>query len=95
MGKFLKTERGKLAAWSRARSRKRPRWTREEVDVLRRLYRTRSNLEIARRLRRTLSSVVFKGFHLGLSKGMNRLREMGRENIRQRWHSRQQRVAHA
>ena len=66
-------------------SRVRPRWTKEEVSLLRRLYRTHSNAEIAQILGRKVSSVVFKGHRLGLSKGARRLREMGRENIRLRW----------
>lgn len=63
----------------------RPRWTKEEVALLKRLYRTHSNAEIAGILGRKVSSVVFKGHRLGLSKGARRLREMGRENIRRRW----------
>lgn len=66
-------------------ARVRPRWTKEEVSLLRRLYRTHSNAEIAQILGRKVSSVVFKGHRLGLSKGARRLREMGRENIRLRW----------
>jgi len=65
--------------------RVRPRWTREEVSLLRRLYRTHSNAEIAGILGRKVSSVVFKGHRLGLSKGARRLKEMGRENISRRW----------
>jgi uncharacterized protein YegP (UPF0339 family) len=61
------------------------RWTPKEALLLRRLYRTRSNAEIAEILGRKVSSVVFKGHRLGLSKGARRLREMGRENIRHRW----------
>ncbi|MDR1728075.1 MAG: hypothetical protein LBT74_09190 [Acidobacteriota bacterium] len=63
----------------------RPRWTKEEVALLKRLYRTHSNAEIAEILGRKVSSVVFKGHRLGLSKGARRLKEMGRENIRRRW----------
>jgi hypothetical protein len=66
----------------------RPRWTKEEISILRRLYRTHSNAEIAQVLGRKVSSVVFKGHRLGLSKGIRRLKEMGRENIRRRWQSR-------
>jgi len=73
---------------SRPPARKRPRWTKEEIATLRQLYRTRSNREIARRLGRSVSSIVFKGYRLGLSKGIRRLKEMGRENINKRWHRR-------
>ncbi len=66
-------------------SKVRPRWTNEEVSILKRLYRTHSNAEIAQVLGRKVSSVVFKGHRLGLSKGIRRLKEMGRENIRKRW----------
>ncbi len=65
--------------------RLRPRWTRSEIAILRRLYRTHSNAEIAKVLGRKVSSVVFKAHRLRLSKGIRRLREMGRENIRRRW----------
>lgn len=64
----------------------RPRWTDAELAILRKLYRTRSNAEIARVLGRKVSSVVFKAHRLGLSKGVRRLREMGRENVARRWH---------
>jgi len=82
--------------------RVRPRWTKEEVSLLKRLYRTHSNAEIAGILGRKVSSVVFKGHRLGLSKGARRLKEMGRENIRRRWEplkhrgsARKVRAAHA
>jgi hypothetical protein len=67
------------------RARVRPRWTSDEITILKRLYRTHSNADIARVLGRKVSSVVFKGHRLGLSKGIRRLKEMGRENIRRRW----------
>ncbi len=70
---------------AKSNSRVRPRWTKEEVSLLKRLYRTHSNAEIAGILGRKVSSVVFKGHRLGLSKGARRLKEMGRENIRRRW----------
>ena len=63
----------------------RPRWTSEEVALLKRLYRTHSNAEIANIIGRKVSSVVFKGHRLGLSKDARRLKEMGQENIRRRW----------
>jgi hypothetical protein len=72
------------------RSQVRPRWTKEEVATLRRLYRTHSNAEIAQVLSRKVSSVVFKGHRLGLSKGVRRLKEMGQENIRKRWEAKQE-----
>jgi hypothetical protein len=70
------------------RARVRPRWTKQEVSLLKRLYRTHSNAQIAKLLNRKVSSVVFKAHRLGLSKGIRRLREMGRENIRMRWNPR-------
>jgi hypothetical protein len=66
----------------------RSRWTKEEVKVLRSMYRTQSNAEIAARLGRKVTSVVFKGHRLGLSKGAQRLKEMGKENIGKRWKKR-------
>jgi hypothetical protein len=73
---------------TRMPARKRPRWTKDEIATLKHLYRTRSNREIARLLGRSVSSIVFKGYRLGLSKGIRRLKEMGRENINKRWHGR-------
>ena len=71
---------------SKARNtRTRPRWTKDEVSTLKRMYRNHSNSDIAKVLGRKVSSVVFKGHRLGLSKGARRLREMGQENIRMRW----------
>jgi len=87
MQKSAKANRGKSRR-KRPVGRKRPRWTREEIATLRRLYRTRSNSEIARLLGRTVSSIVFKGYRLGLAKGIRRLKEMGRENINKRWQKR-------
>ncbi len=87
MQKSAKANRGRMRR-PRQLGRKRPRWTREEIGTLRRLYRTRSNAEIARLLGRTVSSIVFKGYRLGLSKGIRRLKEMGRENINKRWQKR-------
>lgn len=69
----------------------RPRWTKAEVTILKRLYRTHSNAEIAKVLGRKVSSVVFKAHRLRLSKGIRRLREMGRENILRRWKPRNRR----
>ncbi len=87
MQKVAKANRGKTRR-PRPLGRKRPRWTKEEISTLKRLYRTRSNAAIARLLGRTVSSIVFKGYRLGLSKGIRRLKEMGRENINKRWQKR-------
>ena len=72
---------------TKAQKHTRPRWTKQEVEVLRRLYKTHSNADIAAILGRKVSSVVFKAHRLGLAKGIRRLREMGRENISLRWHA--------
>ena len=62
-----------------------PRWSAEEIELLRREYPFRPNLELARELRRTVKSVVSKAHNLGLKKSSDRLREMGRENVSQRY----------
>ena len=72
----------------KARKQVRPRWTKEEVKVLKSMYRTNSNSAIAALLGRKVSSVVFKGHRMGLSKGAARLKEMGKENIALRWGNR-------
>ncbi len=79
------------------RKRKRPKsgggkrrrsWSDEEIATLKRLYRTCSNAHIARQLRRSVAAVLFKANRLGLLKGSRRLKKMGRENVRRRWHGR-------
>jgi hypothetical protein len=62
-----------------------PRWSEAELGTLRELYPKVANLEIARRLDRSVKSVVSKAHNLGLKKDRERLREMGRENVRLRY----------
>ncbi|MFQ5749520.1 MAG: hypothetical protein ACE5H3_08695 [Planctomycetota bacterium] len=62
-----------------------PRWSEREKEVLRQLYGDRPNLEIARKLDRTVKSVVSKAHDLGLRKSKERLRKMGRDNVRVRY----------
>ncbi len=79
--------RRKLAA-RHPRVKARKRWTDAEKEILRRLYRTRSNAYIAQLLGRSVTAVTFQGYRLGLSKGIRRLKHMGRENVRKRWRRR-------
>jgi len=62
-----------------------PRWTDEELDLLRDLYPRVPNLEIAQKLNRSVKSVVSKAHHLGLKKELERLQEMGRQNVSLRY----------
>jgi len=62
-----------------------PRWTAEELDLLRRDYPVHPNLEIAKRLGRSVKCIVSKAHNLGLKKSPDRLREMGRENVSLRY----------
>jgi hypothetical protein len=66
----------------------RRRWTAAEKQILKRLYRTRSNAYIAQLVGRSVTAVTFQGHRLGLSKGIRRLKHMGRENVRKRWRRR-------
>ena len=61
------------------------RWTKEQIGILKRLYKTHSNADIAKAVERKVASVVYMAHRLGLYKGVRRMREMGRENIRHRW----------
>ena len=79
--RFLRKLQGEAAT-------KMPRWTQEELDLLKREYATQSNLEIAQRLGRSVKSVVSKAHHLGLKKSTERLRDMGRENVSLRYQDR-------
>jgi hypothetical protein len=58
-----------------------PRWSAEEVVVLKEIYALSSNLEIAQRLDRSVKSVVSKAHGLGLRKDHSRLVEMGVKNV--------------
>ncbi|MCX6876270.1 MAG: hypothetical protein NTW21_21055 [Verrucomicrobia bacterium] len=64
---------------------KMPRWTPEQVKMLRRIYANLSNLEVARILERSVASVVSQAHVLRLRKSVRHLQGMGRENIRGRW----------
>jgi len=78
---FLKKTKGEGAT-------RMPRWSAEELDLLRKLYANTSNLEIADRLDRSVKSIVSKAHHIGLKKDLSRLREMGRENVSLRYNHR-------
>ena len=62
-----------------------PRWDEEELALLREIYPKTPNLEIAQRLNRSVKSIVSKAHNLGLRKEIERLREMGRENVSLRY----------
>jgi len=62
-----------------------PRWDPPEIEKLRQLYPISSNLDIAQKLNRSVKSVVSKAHNLGLKKEVDRLREMGRENVSMRY----------
>lgn len=64
---------------------KMPRWTDAEIEILKREYPLKSNVEIARDLGRSVKSVVSKAHTLQLKKSGDRLREMGRQNVRNRY----------
>ncbi len=61
------------------------RWTKEQIAILNRLYKSHSNAEIAKSVGRKVASVVYKAHRLGLYKGVRRMRKMGQENIQHRW----------
>jgi hypothetical protein len=77
---FLKKVAGKGAT-------RMPRWSTAELDTLRELYPSTSNLDIAQRLGRSVKSIVSKAHHVGLKKDLDRLREMGRQNVSLRYNS--------
>mgnify|MGYP001609841810 FL=1 len=62
-----------------------PRWSREEVALLRRVYKTRTNTEVAQLLQRSTKSVLSKAHLLGLTKTKAHLRRAGTANIRKRY----------
>ena len=62
-----------------------PRWTPESIATLREIYETTPNLEIAHQLGRSVKSIVSKAHDLSLKKSSDRLRRMGKENVRVRY----------
>jgi len=88
MGRPAKSPARRKRDAQRKKVAARKRWTAAEKEILRRLYRTRSNAYIAQLLGRSASAVTFQGYRLGLSKGIRRLKHMGRENVRKRWRRR-------
>ncbi|MCC7013004.1 MAG: hypothetical protein IT454_10620 [Planctomycetes bacterium] len=64
---------------------KMPRWDEAELVLLRDLYPRTPNLEIAQRLERSVKSIVSKAHNLGLKKELERLQEMGRQNVSLRY----------
>lgn len=58
-----------------------PRWSKEQLDLLEKLYPNTPNIEIARILQRSNKSVVSKANDLKLRKSSDRLRRMGQENV--------------
>jgi hypothetical protein len=75
---FLKKVSGKGAT-------RMPRWSNAELELLRELYPSTSNLDIAQQLQRSVKSIVSKAHHVGLKKDLDRLREMGRQNVSLRY----------
>lgn len=53
-------------------------WSREDVRVLRQLFRNNSNADVAARLRRTAKAVERKAARLGLVKTKKYLKTLGR-----------------
>ncbi len=55
-------------------------WTQQEINTLRKFYRTNSNVFIAKKLNRSESSVQYKASSLGLRKSQQYLKQ-----IRNNW----------
>ncbi len=61
--------------------RKMPRWKQGDIDTLVRLYPSTSSLEIAQVVGRSVKSVTALAHRMKLEKEIERLQEMGRENV--------------
>ena len=81
----LAKDKGFLRKLNGASATKMPRWTEDELNLLKELYPAHSNLDIATKLERSVKSVVSKAHNLGLKKDKARLEEMGRQNVRLRY----------
>ena len=62
-----------------------PRWSQDDVRVLRELYPHRDNLTVAKALGRAVASVANKACQLGIKKSPEMLADIGRANISQRY----------
>jgi hypothetical protein len=62
-----------------------PRWDTQAIGVLVEFYPKTANLDLAQKLNRSVKSVVSKAHNLGLKKEVDRLRQMGRENVSMRY----------
>lgn len=63
-----------------------PRWTKEEIKDLKKIYKNVSNDQLAKLFGRKRSSIVSKASRLGLRKSAIYLRLMGRRCIAVRHH---------
>ncbi len=54
------------------------RWSKDEVKLLKKIFRNRSNREVAEQLGRSISSVRAKASALGLRKTKKYLKSIGR-----------------
>ena len=75
----------RAGAQARSRSSTMPRWTADDVRVLRELYPHRDNLTVAKQLGRSVASVANKACQLGIKKSAELLADIGRANISQRY----------
>lgn len=78
----------KVASKMRGEETKMPRWTQDEVQVLKKLYPCRSNEDIGVYLNRSVQAVTSKAAKMGLRKSAAYLRDVGRRNIMSRWEER-------
>ena len=61
--------------------RKMPRWDEVEEAHLRDHYAHTPNIQLARDLGKSIKSITSKAQHMGLAKSLDRLIEMGRQNV--------------
>jgi len=81
----LRLAKDKVFQKRRRQTTRMPRWSSQALTELRERYPTEPNIELATSLGRTVKSIVSKAHQLGLKKRVERLRQMGRENIRLRY----------
>ncbi len=61
-----------------------PRWSEEEEEMLRTHFATTSSIWLAKKLRRSVKSITSKAHIMHLRKDIERIVEMGRENVAKR-----------
>jgi glucan-binding YG repeat protein len=60
---------------------KMPRWTKEQIEILKKLYKDNDNITVAKAVGKSVKAVVSKAFFLGLKKTKDQLTKTAKKNV--------------